>query len=144
MADVSAGVSQQASEVNLMNSKLGLDEQFDNRREVLARQRAYEDLNLRRAQNAATFDHLVNMTTAGSTATAQQTGQDTIATSAAAEETANAQVSANVADLATAMVPIISAAVANAVVTAIQALYPVNTAAAGTAAGTANPKGATA
>lgn len=140
MADCSAGVSQQFSEVNGMNSKLGLDEQYDNRREVLARQRAYEDLNLRRAQNAATFDHLVNMSTAGSTATAEQTGQDTTATAAGAEDTANSQVSANIADLATAMVPVIAAAVANAVVTAIQALYPINTAAAGTAAGTNTAK----
>lgn len=46
------------------------------------------------------------------------------------------QVAANVADVATALVPVIASAVANAVVTAIQALYPINTAAAGNAAGT--------
>lgn len=71
----SNGVSQQCAEVNALNSKLGYDEQLDNRREVLGNDRAWEDLKLRKAQNASTFDHFINMTTAGSTATAQQTGQ---------------------------------------------------------------------
>lgn len=75
MADCSPGVSQQTAEVNALNSKLGLDEQFDNRREVLANDRAWEDLKLRKAQNAATFDHFSNMTAATATATALQTGQ---------------------------------------------------------------------
>lgn len=75
MADCSAGVSQQTAEVNALNSKLGLDEQFDNRREVLASSRAWEDLKLRKAQNAATFDHFMNMNSAQATATAEQTGQ---------------------------------------------------------------------
>jgi len=59
----------------MLNSKLSLDEQYDNRRELLARERAWEDLKLRKAQNAATFDHFVDMTTAGATAASQQTGQ---------------------------------------------------------------------
>ena len=42
------------------NIKLLFDEELDNRREALARQRAWEDLSLRRAQNAASFDHAIN------------------------------------------------------------------------------------
>ena len=42
------------------NMKLLFDEALDSRRETLARQRAWEDLSLRRAQNAATIDHAIN------------------------------------------------------------------------------------
>lgn len=42
------------------NMKLLFDEELDSRRETLARQRAWEDLSLRRAQNAATIDHAIN------------------------------------------------------------------------------------
>jgi len=42
------------------NIKLLFDEELDNRREGLARQRAWEDLALRRASNSATFDHAIN------------------------------------------------------------------------------------
>lgn len=64
------------------NMKLLFDEELDSRREVQARARAWQAVSLdmaqtasRRAQNAATFDHFVNMTSAAATATAQQTGQ---------------------------------------------------------------------
>ena len=49
------------------NIKLLFDEELDNRRETLARQRAWEAVSLdlaqtasRRAQNAATIDHAIN------------------------------------------------------------------------------------
>ena len=42
------------------NIKLLFDEELDNRRETLARERAWEDLKLRRAHNSATFDHSIN------------------------------------------------------------------------------------
>jgi len=60
------------------NIKLLFDEVLDNRREVLARQRAYEDLNLRRAQNAATFDHLVSMLSVNQMQTGTVESQQTV------------------------------------------------------------------
>ena len=64
------------------NIKLLFDEELDSRRELQARARAWEAVSLdmaqtasRRAQNAATFDHFVSMTSAAATATAEQTGQ---------------------------------------------------------------------
>jgi hypothetical protein len=109
-------VSQQTAEVNALNSKLGLDEQYDNRREVLANDRAWEDLKLRKAHLSTTFDHFVNMTTAGASATAQQTGQteDQQTVSPVRTATGDAivggvgvsaeQVAANVANLASGLV----------------------------------------
>lgn len=144
MADCSPGVSQQTAEVNALNSKLGLDEQFDNRREVLSNARAWEDLKLRKAHQAADFDFFVKMTTAGSTATAQQTGQTEESQTVSPVRTGTGdaivggvgvsaeQVAANVADIATALAPVIASAVANAV----SATLPTILAAMGNAAGT--------
>lgn len=115
MAECSSGTSQQAAEMNLMNFK-GLVDRYlslmqqgaeDNQGDS----RAWTTLKLRMANNAATFDHFVNMTTAGATATAEQTGQteneqtvDPTAvgaaqTAKAAVGTANAQVAANIAEV---------------------------------------------
>lgn len=60
MANCSESASQQFTEVNALNSKLMLDEQLDNRREVLARSRAWENLELMRAENAAVISHAIN------------------------------------------------------------------------------------
>lgn len=60
MANCSEGSSQQFTEVNALNSKLMLDEQLDNRREVLARSRAWENLSLMNATNAAVISHAIN------------------------------------------------------------------------------------
>ena len=60
MANCSESTSQQFTEVNALNSKLALDEQYDNRREVLARSRAWENLNLLIAHNAAIVSHAIN------------------------------------------------------------------------------------
>jgi hypothetical protein len=78
MADCSPAVSQQTAEVNALNSKLGYDEELDNKREVLARQRAWEDLALRKATNAATIDHALNagIVLAGQVGTTE--GQQTV------------------------------------------------------------------
>jgi hypothetical protein len=139
MADCSPGVSQQTAEVNALNSKLGLDEQYDNRREVLARSRAWEDLALRKAHNASSLDHFINMTTAGATATAQQTGQteDQQTVSPVRTGTGDAivggvgvsaeQVAANIANIATTLTPVIATAITDA----ITALLPVLVTAAG-------------
>jgi hypothetical protein len=97
----------------------------------------------RRASNDADFDHLVSMSAAAallnatqagedSTTTATQAGQGTVATAAGAEETANAgvavsaqAVATSLGNLASALVPIITAA--GGVVTAqtLAALLPV-------------------
>jgi len=90
MPDMSAGVSTQAAEVNAINMKIAVDDQYNNQREQFSRGRAWEDLALRRAHNNEAFDFFVKMTTAGSTATAQQTGQDTTATAGGAETAADA------------------------------------------------------
>lgn len=90
MADMTPGVQTQVAEINALNAKIPVDDQYFNSREVAANNRAWEDLKLRRAHQAADFDHFVNMTTAGSTATAQQTGQDTTATAGGAETAADA------------------------------------------------------
>jgi hypothetical protein len=139
MADCSPGVSQQTAEVNALNSKLGLDEQYDNRREVLASNRAWEDLKLRKAQNAATFDHFVNMSTAGATAVAEQTGQTEESQTVSPVRTATGDaivgsvgvsadaVTANVADLLSAVLP----GVITAAVSAALALLPVTVTASG-------------
>lgn len=60
MANCSESSSQQFTEVNALNSKLMLDEQLDNRREVLARARAWESLQFRVANDAATISHAIN------------------------------------------------------------------------------------
>lgn len=99
------------------NIKLLFDEELDNRRERLADQRAWEVHKLRMAGNQEAFDNFIRFTTAGATATSQQTGQtaneqavspirtgtgDTVAASAypanRATDTAVASVAAAVAE----------------------------------------------
>lgn len=70
MADCSPGVAIQAADINLANMKLGLDEQYDDRR-------VFRDIAQRRAQNAATFDKAIDAITALAIAAGQistQTG----------------------------------------------------------------------
>ncbi len=84
------------------NMKLLFDEELDNRRESLARQRAWEAISLdlaqtagRRAQNAATFDHAVNagLVLAGQVGTTES--QQTVSPAGiAASETAKSAVAA--------------------------------------------------
>ena len=101
----------------------------------------------RRASNDAAFDHLVSMTVAAALANATQIAEDTTATAAGAEETANAgtavsaqAVATSLGNLASALVPIITAA--DGVVTAqsLAAMLATVVAAAGNAAGTSTPK----
>ena len=96
------------------NIKLLFDEELDNRRESLARARAWEAISLdmaqtasRRAQNAATFDHYTSMASATSAQTGQTENQQTVspagtATSEAIKRgvgVAAEQVAANIAAL---------------------------------------------
>lgn len=121
------------------NSKLTYDEQLDNRREVLARSRAWEDLAIRKAQNAATFDHAMNTiqaisAQAGLTEAQQTVSPEDTATSEAIKGGVGVsaeQVAANVADLATSLIPVIVSSLATAISTALAALLPVTVTAAG-------------
>ena len=142
MVDCSDGVSRQLSEVNGQSLQFALNEQFDNRRELLARERAWEDLKLRKAQNAATLDHFINMFSAQSTAASSQTGQTenqqtvnpirtgTADTLVGGEGVAAEQVAANVANMATAMTPILASALATAISETLAAVLPAVVAAA--------------
>ncbi|HUA57929.1 MAG TPA: hypothetical protein VML19_04195 [Verrucomicrobiae bacterium] len=124
------------------NIKLLFDEELDSRRETLARARAWEAISLeqaqisnRRAQNAATIDHALNANLVLSAQVGSTEGQQTVspAGTAASETTKGAvaaagageavsaeTVTANVANLMTALTPVISSAIANAVSTAYQ------------------------
>jgi len=110
------------------NIKLLFDEELDNRREVLARQRAYEDLNLRRAQNAATVDHFINMGAALAGQIGVSEGQQTVSPAGtAASETAKGAVADAGAGIATAAEGIATAnqSIADAVANLVNALTAV-------------------
>jgi len=128
------------------NIKLLFDEELDNRRETLARQRAWEDLSLRRASNAATIDHAINagIVLAGQVGTTE--GQQTVSpagtsaseaikgavgTAAAGEAVSAEAITANVANLFTSLTPVIASALATAISQTIAALVPVLVTAAG-------------
>lgn len=152
MANVSDGVSQQTAEINELNLKLGYDAaaqlqhqaDIDNQGDA----RSLRAIAVRRAENAASFDHFLNITTAGATATAMQTGQTSESQTVSPVRTATGdaivggvgvsaeQVAANIAQLATAIVPVIASAVATAVTQTLAAILPTLVTAAGTAAGT--------
>jgi len=84
------------------NIKLLFDEELDNRRESLARQRAWEAVSLdlaqtasRRAQNAATIDHAINAGIVLSGQVGTTEGQQTVSPAGtAASETTKGAVAA--------------------------------------------------
>ena len=150
--DCANGVSQHGAELVLLNGKLQYDSAaqtqnqslLDNQRNA----RGWAELELRIANNEATldniaktnvlsFNHFVNMNAAQSAAAAQATGatenQQTV--SPVRTGTGDAivggvgvsaeQVAANVADLATSLVPVIASALATAISQSIAALVPV-------------------
>src|SRR5580698_9479631 len=103
------------------NIKLLFDEELDNRREALARQRAWEAISLdqaqtssRRAQNAATIDHAINagivlsgqvgttegqQTVSPAGTAASETTKGAVAAAGAGEAVSAEAVTANVANL---------------------------------------------
>lgn len=129
------------------NIKLLFDEELDNRRETLARARAWEAVSLdmaqaasRRAQNAATIDHAINTNLVLSAQTGSTEGQQTVSpagtaasettkgavAAAGAGEAVSAQtVTANVANLMTSLVPVIASSLATAISQTIAGLVPV-------------------
>lgn len=129
------------------NIKLLFDEELDDRRETRARARAWEAISLhmaqtatRRAQNAATFDKAADTAVAIALATAETENEQTVspAGTAASETTKGAvaaagageavsaeAVTANVANLFTATIPVIASALATAISQTLAAALPV-------------------
>jgi len=135
------------------NIKLLFDEELDSRRETLARARAWEAISLdmaqtasRRAQNSATIDHALNagIVLAGQVGTtegqqtvspagtaASETTKGAVAAAGAGEAVSAEAVTANVANLFTALTPVIASALASAISQTIAALVPVMVTASG-------------
>ena len=129
------------------NIKLLFDEELDNRRETLARSRAWEAISLDMAQNAvrasknaASLDNFVNMGSALAAQIGVTEGQQTVSpagtsaseaikgavgTAAAGEAVSAEAITANVANLFTALTPVIASALATAISQTIAALVPV-------------------
>lgn len=119
------------------NIKLLFDEELDDRREHRANERAWENLKLRQAQNAATVDHFIDMTAAQATASAEQTGQTENEQTVSPVRTGTGDaivgtvgvsadaISASIANLATALVPVIASALATAISQTLAAVLPV-------------------
>ena len=111
------------------NIKLLFDEELDSRRETQARQRAWEAISLeqaqisnRRAQNAATIDHAINasmvisgqigntegqQTVSPAGTAASETTKGAVAAAGAGEAVSAETVTANTANLMTALTPVI-------------------------------------
>ena len=137
MADCSAGTSQQAAEVNSLNSKLAYDFSAQLQGQALvdnqnfARQAAA--LIQRAAEDATTLKHLatIGVISAGQTGITENqaavgpvrtaTGDAIVGGVGVSAE----QVAANVADLATSLVPVIASALATAIAQTVAALVPV-------------------
>jgi hypothetical protein len=129
------------------NIKLLFDELLDNRREVVARQRAWEAISLdlahvasRRAQNAASFDKAMDAVMVLSAQTGITEGQQTVSPAgtaasetvkgavgaAGAGEAVSAEgVTANITNLFTSLTPVIASALATAISQTVAALVPV-------------------
>lgn len=151
MADCSQAVAEAMANSQVFNQKIlqdsvmsrenqaGIDNQ-ENARELAANSRAWEAVKLdqaqiasRRAQNAASLDKLLDTAAAIAIATGDTENQQTVSpgdtamseTAKGAVGTANAQVAANVADLATSLIPVIATAIAAATAQTVAALVPV-------------------
>ena len=129
------------------NIKLLFDEELDNRRETLARARAWEAISLdmaqtasRRAQNAATVDHAINaglvlagqvgvtegqQTVSPAGTAASETTKGAVAAAGAGEAVGAEGITANVVDLFTSLTPVIASSLATAIAQTIAALVPV-------------------
>ena len=141
MSDCSPGMATQAADIGLLNFKHGYDVAFarDNQSIVDNQEdaRAWGQLKLRSAQNAATFDHFINMTAAEATAAAIQTGQSEDQQTVSPIRTATGDaiagtvgvsadaIAASLGNLATSLVPVIASSLATAITTALAALLPV-------------------
>lgn len=143
MAECSNAVSQQTAEVNLLNSKLQYDSAAQLQHQSLVDNqedaRGWAALKLRIAANNEAFDHAIRMGSvlagqAGVTENQQTVSPVRTATGDAivgGVGVSAEQVAANVADLATSMIPVIASALATAISQSIAALVPVVVTAAG-------------
>lgn len=161
MADCSPSTSQQCSEINNLNAKLQYDSAAQTQHQSLVDNqedsRAWSQLKLktatdaqnlanRIAQNSATIDHAISagLVLAGQVGTTE--GQQTVSpegtatseslkgavgTAAVGEAVSAEAVAANVANLATALTPVIVSSLAAAISQTIAALVPVVVTAAG-------------
>ena len=137
MADCSPACSQQAAEINNLNAKLAYDSSAQLQHQSLVDNqedaRGWAALKFRIAQNNEAFDHAVRMGSVLSAQAGMTEQQQTVSPVRTATGDAIVggvgvsaeQVAANVADLATALVPVITSAVAQAISTAITAMLPV-------------------
>ena len=118
------------------NMKLLFDEELDARRETLARHRAWEDIALRRAQNAASLDHFVSMGAALAGQVGTTEGQQTVSPAGTSESEA-VKGAVGVAGAGTAVaaegVATANQAIADAVANLVNALTAVVVAASGKA-----------
>lgn len=136
MAECSNASSQQTSEVNNLNSKLAYDFAAQIQNQALvdnqANARAWETLKLKTAQDAQTSSALAQTNAVISAQVSNIETQQT--TSPVRTATGDAivggvgvsaeQVAANVADLATAIVPVITTALATAINQTLVAVLP--------------------
>jgi hypothetical protein len=121
------------------NIKLLFDEELDNRRERLSNDRAWEVLKLRTANEAQTVSHMTEMNAVISAQVSNIETQQTVSPVRTATGDAIVggvgvsaeQVAANVANLATSLIPVITSALATAISQTIAALVPVVVTAAG-------------
>jgi len=121
------------------NIKLLFDEELDNRRERLSNDRAWEVLKLRTANEAQTVSHMTEMNAVISAQVSNIETQQTVSPVRTATGdaivggvgVAAEQVAANIADLATSLIPVITSALATAISQTIAALVPVVVTAAG-------------
>ena len=136
MAECSNATSQQCTEINSLNAKLAYDSAAQLQHQSLADNqedsRAWAALKLRIAANNEAFDHAIRMGSvlagqAGVTENQQTvspvrtgTGDAIVGGVGVSAE----QVAANVANLATSMVPVIATAVAEATAAAVTAILP--------------------
>ena len=115
------------------NIKLLFDEELDNRRERLSNDRAWEVLKLRTANEAQTVSHMTEMNAVISAQVSNIETQQTVSPLRTATGDAIVggvgvsaeQVAANVANLATSLIPVITSALATAISQTIAALVPV-------------------
>lgn len=137
MSDMSVSVSQQVSEVNALNAKLGYDSAAQLQHQSLVDNqedaRAWAALKLRTAHNAATVDHLADVAALSSDQTGQTENEQTVSpvrtgTGDAIVGTVGVSsdaIAASLGNLATSLVPVIASAVATATSQTLTAVLPV-------------------
>lgn len=143
MANASDAVSQNAAETNILNEKLGYDaaaqlqhqSQIDNQ----VHARAQQALELQASKDSQLIKQLASLQTLTASQTGQTENQQTVTPVRTATGDAIVggvgvsaeQVSANVADLATSLIPVLTSALATAIAQSVAALVPVVVTAAG-------------